>query len=319
MSSTTPKDGRGIRGPPRSLAVLVQTFAKLRKRLDEQSRSIEDDRLIIHGAVDLSSLPTWLTNSVRTLEMEGLMQHLSERSQDYALCFPNLERIIIATYVVNINLARRASPNTPDTDLLTIAQDYFNSRQSRKGKPLRMRDNAGNLMESIPERVRKIAGPTTPLPADRKHPTVEMTVYFVAGKSTPTDWYKPGFVATYNVTTGTVTSASPRFFYRNNLRDMPESTSPYKHKTKYCYGPYDEYGKFRDTVRIHNNWSNPKSWLLFRHNQIDEVIKHWEKMRRRDLDIRKAMSLCLPSENGAALAYSHVARRELRRVLNQRK
>lgn len=317
MSSRTPKAGRGIRGPLRSLAVLVQTFAKMRKRLDEQSISIEDDRVIIHGAVDLSSVPKWLTNSVRTLEMEGLIQHLSERSQNHALCFPNLERIIIATYVVNINLAWRASSNTPAPDLLTIAQNYFDSRQSRKGKPLRMRDIAGNLMESIPERVRKIAGPTTSLPADRKHPTVEMTVYFV-DKSIPTDWYTPGFVATYNITTCTVTSISPRYFYRNNLRDMPESTSPYKHKTKYCYGPYDEYGNSRDTVRIHNNWSNPKSWLLFRHNQTDELVKHWEKMRLRDLKNRKDMSLLVPLEYEAALASFHRQRKEVRQELNQR-
>lgn len=143
---------------------LFSTLAMNHQIRDEAAGIVAENAhgyFIIDGAVDLSSLPTWLTNSVRTLEMEGfLMQCLPERSRDYALCFPNLERIIIATYVANINLAWRASPNTPATDFLTIAQGYSNSRQSRKGKPLRMRDLAGNLMESIPERVRKITEPT---------------------------------------------------------------------------------------------------------------------------------------------------------------
>lgn len=141
-------------------------------------------------------------------------------------------------------------------------------------------------------------------------------VYFV-DKSSPTDWHSPGFVATYDISTRTVTSALSRYFYQNNLRDTPESTSPHMRKTKFCHGVRDN--NFKDTVRMHNNWSIPKSWVLFGHNQAEELVEHWAAKRMRVLDMWKRMSDCVSLEYEAALADFHKQRGRIREKLNERR
>ena len=236
--------------------------------------------LIIDAAFDLSSLPAWLRGSVRTFEVEGfLLRDLPAQLPTYVLGFSNVERIIAATYMVNRELAYDTSQSIPETDTVAITQSYFDSIRSRKGKPLRMQDLEGNLMESVPERVRKIIGPAASWPADRKYPTIEITVYFV-NKWSPTGYYSAGMVATYDVATRTVTSASTLWLFRENpIIDLPEITSPNTPDTDHRRGGRDPYGNRKRTMVVNYHWTNPKGWLYFSQDQYEEFLRKRKWMR----------------------------------------
>lgn len=237
----------------------------LSKELDHDAATVIGrntyGHFIVDEPIDISRLPLWLVKSTRTLEFKGfLVSELAhEQFRDYALHFPNAQRIIAGTYVVDLHLARQSAPEVSKNDNQAMVESHMAMRVEN-GRPLVMQSHRGTGLETIPQPAQYVSPQTWP--EDRSAPTVEIVVYFVDTK-TPSNEYRAGIVAIYDTLANTVTSAEPCFFYRNSTSEMPVD---------------------KDGTDMDNHWGNPQSWLQLKDEQeVEAKLKDDDTEEMRDV------------------------------------
>ncbi|KAK5942168.1 hypothetical protein PMZ80_006123 [Knufia obscura] len=260
-------------------------FVTIRQAISGVLTQIADDHLLVTNqpVTDQAQHARWFLNAIKTLQFSGLLvSNLSSQTQYIAPQFPNLEHIIAGTYVVNIDLAFRASETRNPNAHHQLVTDYFESQRSKKGKPLRLRDIDGQHMEPI----RKRAELVTPAawrgaPGQPAKVKTEIILYFV-DKHELSDTHHRGILATYDVFAEEVTSTELVDFYRQNAFDMP--------------------GESR------NNWANPDSWLIFGLEEYKDVVRHAARKEKRN---RREWKRRAPNRHAETMKWEAVAAAEL--------